>query len=147
MFCKKSNDIDMAPWKMAWILTDFDLSLLRIPYVKHTNCENSRSAAKEVSILLLSWSNLSIISSKWQISWILIDLYLSLLLNLRLKLIYCENSRCFERWEKVLVYIWQSSPSCIFARGKNVNSYGEELRKVLKFQKSHRKASVPEPLF
>ena len=75
VFCKRSNDIDTPPWKMAWILlVDFDLSLFtRIPYVKHTNCENSSSAAKEASILLLSWNNLSIISSKWQISWILSD--------------------------------------------------------------------------
>ena len=66
VFCQRSNDIDMVPWKMAWILVDFDLSLLpRIPYVKHINCENSRSAAKEASILLRSWNNLSIISSKW----------------------------------------------------------------------------------
>ena len=74
VFCKKSNDVDMAPWKMAWIFVDYDLPLLtRIPCTKHTNCENSRSAAKEASILLRFWSNLSIISSKWQISWILID--------------------------------------------------------------------------
>ena len=60
---------------MVWILlVDFDLSLLtKIPYVKHINCENSRSASKEASILLLSWNNLSIISSKWPISWILFD--------------------------------------------------------------------------
>ena len=31
--------------------------------------------------------------------------------------------------------------------GKNVDSYGEELRKVLKFHKSHRKASVLDSLF
>ena len=31
--------------------------------------------------------------------------------------------------------------------GKNINSYGEELRKVLKFNKSQRKAFVPESLF
>ena len=74
VFCKRSIDIDKAPWKMVWILVDFDLSLLtRIPHVKHTNCENSRSAAKKASILLLSWNRLSIISSKWQISWILFD--------------------------------------------------------------------------
>ena len=74
VFCKRSIDIDRAPWKMVWILVDFDLSLLtRIPHVKHTNCENSRSAAKKASILLLSWNRLSIISSKWQISWILFD--------------------------------------------------------------------------
>ena len=67
---QKSNDIDRAPWKIVWILlVDFGLSLFtRIPYVKHTNCENSRSAAKEASILLLTWNNLSVISSKWQIS-------------------------------------------------------------------------------
>ena len=74
VFCKRSNDIDRVPWKMAWILVDFDLPLLtRIPYIKHTNCENSMSVSKETSILLLSWNNLSIISSKWQISWILFD--------------------------------------------------------------------------
>ena len=52
-----------------------------IQYVRHTTCKNSRSTAKEASILLLSWSNLSIICSKWQLSWILsgIYLYLSLL--------------------------------------------------------------------
>ena len=72
--CKGSNNIDKALWKMAWILDDFDLSMLtRIPYVKHTNCENSRSTAKETSILLHSGNNLSIISSRWQISWILFD--------------------------------------------------------------------------
>ena len=31
--------------------------------------------------------------------------------------------------------------------GKNVNSYEEELCKVLKFHKSHRKAFAPESLF
>ena len=37
------------------INVDFDLSPpTRIPYVKHTNCENSRSAAKEALILLRS---------------------------------------------------------------------------------------------
>ena len=98
VFCKRSNDIDMAPWNWPESLVYFDLPLItRILYIKHTNCENSRSAAKEASLLLLSWSNLSIISSKWQLSWILIDLYLSLLLNLSLKLIYCENFRCFEK--------------------------------------------------
>ena len=31
--------------------------------------------------------------------------------------------------------------------GKNINNYEEELRKVLKFLKSHRKAPVPESVF
>ena len=58
--CSAQQDINMAPWKMAWIFVDFDLSMItRIPYVKHTNCENSWSA-KEASILLRSWNILSI---------------------------------------------------------------------------------------
>ena len=77
VFRKRSNDIDMAPWKMTWILVDFDLSLLTsIPYVKHTHCENSRSATKEASILLRSWNKLFIISSKWQVSSMLTGCFL-----------------------------------------------------------------------
>ena len=73
LFYKRSNDIDRTPWKMTWILVGFDLALLtRIPYVKHTNCEHSRST-NEVSRKLCSWNNLSILSSKLQISWILFD--------------------------------------------------------------------------
>ena len=65
VFSKRNNNIDRKSWEMAWtLLVDFYLLLLtRIPYVKHTNCENYRSAAKEVSISLLSWNNLSINSS------------------------------------------------------------------------------------
>ena len=37
---------------MSWILVDFDLSLLtKIAYVKHSNCENSSSAAKDGAVV------------------------------------------------------------------------------------------------
>ena len=51
----------------------------------------------------------------------LIDLYMSLLLHPRLKLIYYQNSKYFDKKISIrnrLVCIWQSSPSCKFARGK-----------------------------
>lgn len=60
VLCERSNDIAPFvghPVKMSWVsLVDFDLSLT--PYIKHAYCENSRSVAKEASILLFSWNNL-----------------------------------------------------------------------------------------
>ena len=128
-------------------MIDLDFSLLtKIPYVKHSYCKNSRSAAKEALILLFSWNNLSIFSSKWQISWILFDLSL-FVTTFKSKAKTHLLSRCFEKEELVLVYICQSSPRASFQEGKNINSCGGELRKVLRFHKSHRKASVTESLF
>ena len=74
-FAKKAAMLIWHPekWPESWLVLIVIWFVIRIPYVKHTNCGNSRSASKEASILLRSWNNLSIISSKWQISWILID--------------------------------------------------------------------------
>ena len=44
------------------------------------------------------------------------------------------------KFDKVLLHV-------SFQEGKKVNIYGEEVRKLLKFHKSHRKASAPESLF
>ena len=79
----------------------------------------------------------SLQSDKYE--YCLIDLYLSLILNLRLKLIYCENSRVIpeQRVSIIIVYIWQSSSSNNFARGKEHKQ----------LQESHRKASVLGSLF
>ena len=135
---------------MVWILlVDFDLSLFtRIPYVKHTNCENSRSATKEASILLLSWNNLSIISSKWPISWILFDWPL-------IVTTFKSTSKTHLLWKfhvlwqrRVSISIYLTNFSFLqVSRGKEQKQLWEEVRKVLKFHKSHRKSSVSESLF
>ena len=88
---------------MAWILVDFDLSLFtRIPYVKPRinilivkilGVPPRKHQYYSVFETICPWS---LQSDKYHEYW-LIDLYLSLLLNVRLKLIYCENSRCFEK--------------------------------------------------
>ena len=135
---KKSTILIWHPEKLpeSWLI--LICHCLRIlPYVKHTNCENSRSAATEASILLRSWTNLSIISSKWQMSWILIDWSLFVTTfkstsktHLLWKFFGASRnkSKYWYIFDKVLLPV-------SLQKVKNVKRYGEELRKVLNFTK------------
>ena len=71
VFCKKSNDIDRAPWKMPWILADFDLSLLtRITYVKHANCECHQGSISIASFFKQLVHNLFKVTNIMNIVWL-----------------------------------------------------------------------------
>ena len=129
---------------MAWILlVDFDFSLLtRIPYVKHTNCENSRSAAK-VLLEQLVHNPFKVANIMNIVDW---SLFVTTFKSAPKTHLLWKLQVLWQRRVSIRIYLTKFSFLQV-CKSERTEAAMAKKCVVLKFHKSHRKAFVPEFLF